>query len=134
MNKSIKTISITVALIGLGLYLWKKYKTDNFFDPNKLQEPLKSFYFKLKEKGYNPQTNPSSHPNPFVTFSIGEGENKVKVTANSINLLLIYADNKAYTPIKFGEEGFTISNKILSDKTDLFDGTLEIIENKSYKI
>lgn len=134
MNKSLKTISITVALLGLGLYLWKKYKSNGLFDPKKLQEPLKSFYDKLKEKGYSPQTNPTSHPNPFVTFSIGEGENKVKVTVNSLNMLLIFADNKSYTPIKFGEEGFTVYNKILSDKTDLFDGVLEIIENKSYKL
>lgn len=134
MNKSLKTISITLALFGLGLYLWKKYKPNSFFDPNKLQEPLKSFYFKLKEKGYNPQTNPTSHPSPFVTFSIGEGDNKVKVSVNSINLVIIYADKKSYTPIKFDEQGFTLHNKILSEKTDLFDGVLEIIENKSYKL
>ena len=134
MNKSVKTISITIGLIGLGLYLWKKYKTDKFFDPNQLQEPLKSFYAKLKEKGYNPKTNPISHPSPFVTFVIGEGENKITVTVNSLNLVLIYAENKSYRPIKFGEEGFTIYNKIVSDKADLFDGVLEIVENKSYKI
>lgn len=134
MNKSVKTISITIALIGLGLYLLKKYKADKFLDPNQLQEPLKSYYAKLKEKGYNPKTNPTSHQSPFVTFSIGEGENKITVTVNSLNLVLIYADNKSYTPIKFGDEGFTIYNQILSDKDDLFDGVLEIVENKSYKI
>lgn len=133
MNSNVKTISLT-ALVCLGLYLWKKYKTNRFFDPTKLQEPLKSFYVKLKEKGYNPQTNPTSHPNPFVTFTIGEGDSKVKITVNSVNLVLINADNKSYTPIKFSAEGFTVYNKILSDKTDLFDGVLEIIENKSYKL
>ena len=132
MNSNVKTISLTV-LVCLGLYLWKKYKTNRFFDPNKLQEPLKSFYFKLKAKGYEPKTNPIGHQSPFVTFSIVEGDEKIKVVVNSANILLIYADNKAYNPIKFGEEGFTIYDKIVSDKKDLFEGVLEIVENKNYK-
>jgi hypothetical protein len=134
MNKKVTTISITVALIGLALYLFKKYKGVKSLDPSKLQEPLKSFYDKLKEKGYNPQTNPITHKNPFVSFSIGEGADKVQVSVNSLNFVLIYANNKTYPPIKYSGEEFTLRNKIVSDKSNLFDGVLEIIENKSYEI
>lgn len=134
MNKKIATISITVALIGLGLYFWKKYRGEKNLDPNKLQEPLKSFYNKLKEKGYNPQTNPLTHKNPFVSFNIGEGDEKVQVSVNSLNYVLIYANNKSYAPIKYSGQDFTIGNKILSEKADLFDGVLEIVENKNYEI
>jgi hypothetical protein len=134
MNKKIATISITVALIGLGFYLLNKYRGEKNLDPNELQEPLKSFYNKLKEKGYNPQTNPLTHKNPFVSFSIGEGDGKVQVSVNSLNFVLVFANNKSYRPIKFSGEDFVIGNKIVSEKTDLFDGVLEIIENKSYEI
>lgn len=134
MNNSLKTISITIALIGLGLYLWNRYRSNRFLNPSKLQEPLKSFYDNLKKKGYKPQTNPLSYRVPFVTFSIGEGDSKVKVTANSANSIWIFSENQLYAPIKFDKEGFKINGKILSDKTDLFEGVLEIIENKSYKI
>jgi hypothetical protein len=134
MNKKLTTILIVVSFIGLGFYFWGKYRGEKNLDPNKLQEPLKSFYFKLKEKEYNPKTNPLTHPNAFVTFSIGKGNDEIQVSVNHLNMVLVYANNKSYTPIKYSGEDFTVNNKILSDKSDLFDGVLEIIENKSYEI
>lgn len=132
MNKKVTTISITILLIAASMYLWKRYSKKEFFDPNKLNEPLKSYYFKLQEKGYNPKTNPTTHKNPFVTFSIGEADTKKVITVNNIGLVLIYENNKSFEPIKYNGEDFTKNGQIVSDKSDLFEGILEIIENKYY--
>jgi len=103
-------------------------------DPNNLEEPLKSFYLKLQEKGYKPTTNQLSERNSSVTFYLDQGKDKIKVTVNSLNLVLIENNNKSYSPIKYSKEGFTINKRVLSENKDLFEGVLEIIENMNYKI
>ena len=132
MNKKAATITITLALIGLGLYLWNKKRAAQFFPPEQLEEPLKSYYFKLKEKGYNPKTNPITHPKPFVTFEIDENGTKTVVVVNSLSQLLITENGKMMKPIVYNGKEFLVSNKTISDNKDLFDGVLEIVMNRNY--
>lgn len=134
MNRTLTIISITILAIGLGLHLNYLHKASKMADPNNLEEPLKSFYLKLQEKGYKPTTNPLSERNSSVTFYLDQGKDKIKVTVNSLNLVLIENNNKSYSPIKYSKEGFTINKRVLSENTDLFEGVLEIIENMNYKI
>lgn len=136
MNSKVKITIILLTIVGLGLYLFKKRSTGKLLDPNKLNEPLKSFYFQLKEKGYEPKTNPQSLTNQFVTFTINEGEEKLIVTVNSLNFLLIYdkADSSNAHIIKYTGDNFVIGDEIVSDESDLMSGVLEIVENKSYTI
>lgn len=132
MNKKAATISITLALIGLGLYLWNKKRAAQFLSPDQLEEPLKSYYFKLKEKGYKPKTNPITHPKPFVYFEIEENGKKTSVVVNAMSQLLITEDGQMMKPISYNGNEFVINNKTVSDNKDLFDGVLEIITNKNY--
>ena len=134
MNKKAITISITVALISFGLYLWNRKRAEQFFDPDKLDEPLKSYYFKLKEKGYKPKTNPITHPKPFVTFEITDNGKKSVVTVNSLSQLLITEDGVMAKPIIYNGDEFIVNDKTVSGNKDLFEGVLEILENKSYRL
>lgn len=132
MNKKAASIVITIALIGLGLYVWNKKRAAQSFPPEQLEEPLKSYYFKLKEKGYKPRTNPLTHPKPFVAFEITENGKKTTATVNSMMQLLISEDGKMMKPISYNGDEFIINNKTVSDNKDLFEGVLEIITNKNY--
>lgn len=132
MNKNVLGASITLTIIAFIIYCSRKNKANKKLNPYDLPEPLKSFYQKLNEKGYNPQTNPLTHKNPFVSFTLLDGEDKIVVTVNYLNLVLINVNNKIYQPIKFTGKDFTINNQIVSESSDLLEGVLEILENKNY--
>lgn len=134
--KKMNTFSIitSLSLVLVVMYAFKKSENNYYLDPSKLVEPLKSYYHKLQDKGYNPQTNPKSHSLPFVSFTIKNDEGKdLTITANSVNLILFNELGKSYLPIKKTDDGFIRLNKFVSDKKDLFEGVLEIVENKSYE-
>jgi len=133
MNKNMVGLTITIAVIGLSFYLLKKKRSNKQLNPQDLVEPLKSLYYTLKEKGYNPRTSLASRKNAYVAFDMGEIDNKIQIVVNSFGLVLIEDQKKAYKPIKYSGRDFTINDKIVSDKKNLFEGVLEILENKSYE-
>jgi hypothetical protein len=77
---------ILIGAIILGYYM---YTTRNILAvkrlPKNLPQNLQDLYDQLKEKGYKPTTSPKEFSGYFISFEIGEGEDKIMI----IHMLLM---------------------------------------------
>ena len=80
---------LLMGAIILGYYM---YTTRNIMAvkrlPKNLPQNLQDLYDQLKEKGYKPTTSPKQFSGYFISFEIGEGEDKIMIIINDKNIIL----------------------------------------------
>ena len=103
--------------------------------PKNLPQTLQDLYDQLKEKGYKPTTSPKQFSGYFISFEIGEGEDKIMIIINDKNIITISTEDKtkpAYVITYIGGK-FTSKDGLIDESDDLLSGLLQIIENEDYK-
>ena len=137
-KKTISTIVLLSLLAGAAYLLWKKKGSSSDgmkkMNPSDLPDNLKAAFQTLSAKGYKPETNPITHPNPFITFSFKEGEQKFDVIINK-NLLISIVEKGGLSipPIQFVNGDFIQNGYVLAEDNDIVNGILQIIQNKDYR-
>jgi len=127
---------LLVGAIILGYYM---YTTRNIMAvkrlPKNLPQNLQDLYDQLKEKGYKPTTSPKQFSGYFISFEIGEGEDKIMIIINDKNIITISTEDKTIAPyvITYSNGRFISKNGLIDESDDLLSGLLQIIENEDYK-
>jgi hypothetical protein len=98
--------------------------------PESLPEDLKKAFDILNEKGYKPETNPTTHKKSFVSFKTPEGE---QVVINKNLLITIYFEGNQFPAIQYMDGMFIQNGAVISDDPNVVDGILQIIQNQDYK-
>jgi uncharacterized protein (UPF0297 family) len=128
--------SILIGAIILGYYM---YTTRNIMAvkrlPKNLPQNLQDLYDQLKEKGYKPTTSPKQFSGYFISFEIGEGDEKIIILINDKNIITITTQDKNKPPyvITYSEGRFISRDGLIDESDDLLSGLLQIIENEDYK-
>jgi hypothetical protein len=127
---------ILVGSIILGYYM---YTTRNIMAvkrlPKNLPQNLQDLYDQLKEKGYKPTTSPKEFSGYFISFEIGEGDEKIMILINDKNVITITTQDKNKPPyvITYTDGRFISRDGLIDESDDLLSGLLQIIENEDYK-
>ena len=127
---------LLMGAIILGYYM---YTTRNIMAvkrlPKNLPQNLQDLYDQLKEKGYKPTTSPKEFSGYFISFEIGEGEDKIMIIINDKNIITISTEDKTKPPyvITYSGGKFTSKDGLIDESDDLLSGLLQIIENEDYK-
>ena len=129
-NKKILLLLGIAATFFVFAALTKKTSAPEKSSPESLPEELKKAFDILSEKGYKPETNPTTHKNSFVSFKTLEGE---QVVINKNLLITIYFEGKQFPAIQYMDSMFIQSGEVISDDPNLVDGVLQIIQNQDYK-
>ena len=71
----------------------------------------------------------------FISFEIGEGEDKIMIIINDKNIITISTEDKTIAPylITYSGGKFTSKDGLIDESDDLLSGLLQIIENEDYK-
>jgi hypothetical protein len=127
---------VIVGAVILGYYM---YASRNIMAvkrlPKNLPQNLQDLYDQLKEKGYKPTTSPKQFSGYFISFEIGEGEDKIMIIINDKNVITISTQDKTTPPyvITYSGGKFTSKKGLIDESDDLLSGLLQIIENEDYK-
>jgi hypothetical protein len=127
---------ILVGSMILGYYM---YTTRNIMAvkrlPKNLPQNLQDLYDQLKEKGYKPTTSPKEFSGYFISFEIGEGDEKIMILINDKNVITITTQDKNKPPyvITYKDGRFISRDGLIDESDDLLSGLLQIIENEDYK-
>jgi len=127
---------VIVGAVILGYYM---YASRNIMAvkrlPKNLPQNLQDLYDQLKEKGYKPTTSPKQFSGYFISFEIGEGEDKIMIIINDKNVITISTEDKTIPPYVITYIGgkFTSKKGLIDESDDLLSGLLQIIENEDYK-
>ena len=127
---------VIVGAVILGYYM---YASRNIMAvkrlPKNLPQNLQDLYDQLKEKGYKPTTSPKQFSGYFISFEIGEGEDKIMIIINDKNVITISTQDKTIPPyvITYSGGKFTSKKGLIDESDDLLSGLLQIIENEDYK-
>ena len=127
---------LLIGAIILGYYM---YTTRNIMAvkrlPKNLPQNLQDLYDQLKEKGYKPTTSPKQFSGYFISFEIGEGEDKIMIIINDKNIITISTEDKTIAPyvITYNGGKFISKDGLIDESDDLLSGLLQIIENEDYK-
>ena len=126
-------------IIGFAVLFYYMYISRNIMAvkrlPKNLPQNLQDIYKQLKEKGYNPTTSPREFSGYFVSFEIGEGDEKLMIIINDKNVITIITNDKKKPPyvITYNGGRFTSNKGLIDESDDLLSGLLQIIENEDYK-
>jgi hypothetical protein len=127
---------LLIGAIILGYYM---YTTRNIMAvkrlPKNLPQNLRDLYDQLKEKGYKPTTSPKEFSGYFISFEIGEGDEKIMIVINDKNVITIATQDKNKPPyvITYTDGRFISRDGLIDESDDLLSGLLQIIENEDYK-
>jgi hypothetical protein len=127
---------LLIGAIILGYYM---YTTRNIMAvkrlPKNLPQNLQDLYDQLKEKGYKPTTSPKQFTGYFISFEIGEGDEKIMIVINDKNVITIATQDKNKPPyvITYTDGRFISRDGLIDESDDLLSGLLQIIENEDYK-
>ena len=127
---------LLIGAIILGYYM---YTTRNIMAvkrlPKNLPQNLQDLYDQLKEKGYKPTTSPKEFSGYFISFEIGEGDEKIMILINDKNVITIATQDKNKPPyvITYTNGRFISRDGLIDESDDLLSGLLQIIENEDYK-
>jgi hypothetical protein len=127
---------LLIGAIILGYYM---YTTRNIMAvkrlPKNLPQNLQDLYDQLKEKGYKPTTSPKEFSGYFISFEIGEGDEKIMILINDKNVITITTQDKNKPPyvITYTDGRFISRDGLIDESDDLLSGLLQIIENEDYK-
>ena len=139
MNKKNTTYLLVFSAITIiSLIYWWRNKNANTTTPSSpetLPEMLKKAYNDLKSQGYNPITNPVSHPSRFITFTISDVvDMPVVSTINDQNGIVIAFDkNKPPFTAKYTDGQVISKGQVIAEDDDVVSAILQIIENKDYE-
>jgi hypothetical protein len=126
-------------LIGFGILFYYMYLTRNIMAvkrlPKNLPQNLQDLYKQLKEKGYKPTTSPKEFSGYFISFEIGDGDDKLMIIVNDKNVITIITEDKTKPPyvITYSGGKFISKGGLIDENEDLLSGLLQIIENEDYK-
>jgi hypothetical protein len=129
-KKEIFQFGLLIGFFFLGYYMWESrnilaVKRALNTMPNNLQEIYKS----LKDKGYKPETSPTSISGFFIKFVSGD----VKVIINeNQTITFVYDVNKPPYVAEYGNGVLSGKNGIIADN-DVVSAILQVIENKDYE-
>ena len=126
-------------VIGFAILFYWMYASRNIMAvkrlPKNMPQNLQDLYNQLKEKGYKPTTSPKEFSGYFISFEIGEGEDKIMILINDKNVITISTQDKTIAPyvITYSDGKFTSKKGLIDESDDLLSGLLQIIENEDYK-
>ena len=128
-KKEIFQFGLLIGFFFLGYYMWESRDILAVKRALKnMPDNLQAIYKTLKEKGYKPETSPSSFSGHFIKFETSN----VKVIINA-NETITFAYDTAKPPyVADFKDGVLIGkNGILAD-SDMVSAILQVIENKDY--
>ena len=128
--KEIGQFGLLIGFFFLGYYMWSDRDILAVKRAlKKMPDNLQRIYKTLKDKGYKPETSPSSFSGYFVQFVSGD----VKVIVNSNETITFaYSVNKPPYVAEFKDGVLIGKNGVVAD-SDIVSAILQVIENKDYE-
>jgi hypothetical protein len=94
-----------------------------------MPDNLQRIYKTLKDKGYKPETSPSSFSGYFVRFESGD----VKVIINSNETITFAYDVSKPPYVAEFKDGVLVGKNGITADSDIVSAILQVIENKDYE-
>ena len=128
--KEIGQFGLLIGFFFLGYYMWESRDILAVKRAlKKMPDNLQRIYKTLKDKGYKPETSPSSFSGYFIQFQSGD----VNVIINSNETITFAYDvNKAPYVAEY-KDGVLIGKNGINADSDIVSAILKVIENKEYE-
>lgn len=129
-QKEIFQFGLLIGFFFLGYYMWE---SRNILavkrSLNKMPDNLQTIFKTLKEKGYNPETSPTSFSGYFIKFISGD----VSVIINSNETITFVYDVNEPPYVAEYKDGVLIGQNGIIEDNDIVSAILQVIENKDYE-
>jgi len=129
-KKEIFQFGLLIGFFFLGYYMWVSRDVLAVKRAlNKMPDNLQAIFKTLKDKGYKPETSPSSFSGYFVKFETSD----VQVIINANQTITFVFDNTKPPYVAEFKDGVLIGKNGITADSDIVSAILQIIENKDYK-
>lgn len=129
-TKEIFQFGLLIGFFFLGYYMWESRDILAVKRALKnMPDNLQRIYKTLKDKGYKPETSPSSFSGYFVRFESGN----VKVIINSNETITFAYDVSKPPYVAEFKDGVLIGKNGVVADSDIVSAILQVIENKDYE-
>jgi len=128
--KEIGQFGLLIGFFFLGYYMWESRDILAVKRALKnMPDNLQRIYKTLKDKGYKPETSPSSFSGYFVRFESGD----VKVIINSNETITFAYDVSKPPYVAEFKDGVLVGKNGITADSDIVSAILQVIENKDYE-